>query len=100
MWLIFFFFLMRRGPPRSTRTDTLFPYTTLFRSQAKFSIPFAVALLLVEGRAGLAEFTDAMVARDAVRAAMERVEYGTYASAEPGFTNLTTFVEEIGRAHV
>src|SRR3546814_4192227 len=30
MWL--FFFLMIRRPPRSTRTDTLFPYTTLFRS--------------------------------------------------------------------
>src|SRR3546814_7850835 len=29
-WL--FFFLMIRRPPRSTRTDTLFPYTTLFRS--------------------------------------------------------------------
>src|SRR3546814_19937151 len=28
----FFFFLMIRRPPRSTRTDTLFPYTTLFRS--------------------------------------------------------------------
>src|SRR3546814_7435947 len=27
-----FFFLMVRRPPRSTRTDTLFPYTTLFRS--------------------------------------------------------------------
>src|SRR3546814_11568925 len=27
------FFLMIRRPPRSTRTDTLFPYTTLFRSQ-------------------------------------------------------------------
>src|SRR3546814_6466453 len=26
------FFLMIRRPPRSTRTDTLFPYTTLFRS--------------------------------------------------------------------
>src|SRR3546814_8525881 len=26
------FLLMRRRPPRSTRTDTLFPYTTLFRS--------------------------------------------------------------------
>src|SRR3546814_5216835 len=26
---------MIRRPPRSTRTDTLFPYTTLFRSQAK-----------------------------------------------------------------
>src|SRR3546814_15966030 len=28
------FFLMIRRPPRSTRTDTLFPYTTLFRSAA------------------------------------------------------------------
>src|SRR3546814_12605251 len=27
-----FFFFMKRRPPRSTRTDTLFPYTTLFRS--------------------------------------------------------------------
>src|SRR3546814_19669294 len=27
------FFLMIRRPPRSTRTDTLFPYTTLFRSK-------------------------------------------------------------------
>src|SRR3546814_19280964 len=27
-----FFFLNTRRPPRSTRTDTLFPYTTLFRS--------------------------------------------------------------------
>src|SRR3546814_11357922 len=29
---LFFFFLMIRRPPRSTLTDTLFPYTTLFRS--------------------------------------------------------------------
>src|SRR3546814_4392415 len=29
------FFLMIRRPPRSTRTDTLFPYTTLFRSQRR-----------------------------------------------------------------
>src|SRR3546814_2450928 len=32
IFLLFFFFLMIRRPPRSTRTDTLFPYTTLFRS--------------------------------------------------------------------
>src|SRR3546814_1273405 len=32
---ILFFFLMIRRPPRSTRTDTLFPYTTLFRSAAR-----------------------------------------------------------------
>src|SRR3546814_4933216 len=30
--IIIVFFLMIRRPPRSTRTDTLFPYTTLFRS--------------------------------------------------------------------
>src|SRR6056297_3676343 len=30
-----FFFLMIRRPPRSTRTDTLFPYTTLFRSACR-----------------------------------------------------------------
>src|SRR3546814_10960959 len=32
---IVFFFLMIRRPPRSTRTDTLFPYTTLFRAQRR-----------------------------------------------------------------
>src|SRR3546814_11365418 len=32
---LFFFFLMIRRPPRSTRTDTLFPYTTLFRSHLR-----------------------------------------------------------------
>src|SRR3546814_3992480 len=30
---VFFFFLIIRHPPRSTRTDPLFPYTTLFRSE-------------------------------------------------------------------
>src|SRR3546814_7125810 len=30
--LVFFFFVIIRRPPRSTRTDTLFPYTTLVRS--------------------------------------------------------------------
>src|SRR3546814_2940761 len=32
MCILMFCFLMIRRPPRSTRTDTLFPYTTLFRS--------------------------------------------------------------------
>src|SRR3546814_13260899 len=34
MWCMLFFVLIIRRPPRATRTDTLFPYTTLFRSQA------------------------------------------------------------------
>src|SRR3546814_12000636 len=44
-----FFFLMIRRPPRSTRTDTLFPYTPLFRSlhatkriQDALALPFRV----------------------------------------------------------
>src|SRR3546814_7068471 len=35
---------MIRRPPRSTRTDTLFPYTTLFRSYAYFLVPSKRAL--------------------------------------------------------
>src|SRR3546814_15674359 len=31
--MLYCFFVMIRRPPRSTRTDTLFPYTTLFRSR-------------------------------------------------------------------
>src|SRR3546814_11565469 len=40
------FFLMIRRPPRSTRTDTLFPYTTLFRSPISSS---AIAILRALG---------------------------------------------------
>src|SRR3546814_421511 len=39
---MFCFFLMIRRPPRSTRTDTLFPYTTLFRSTELAHVPQAV----------------------------------------------------------
>src|SRR3546814_10425642 len=50
MCFIFFFFLMIRRPPRSTRTDTLFPYTTLFRSQSAIS----KAVNALEKRLGVA----------------------------------------------
>src|SRR3546814_1200036 len=36
--LFILFFLMRRPPPRSTRTDTLLPYTTLFRSPPRYGL--------------------------------------------------------------
>src|SRR3546814_20201706 len=37
MCFLCIFFLIIRRPPRSTRTDTLFPYTTLFRSIAEMA---------------------------------------------------------------
>src|SRR3546814_7522204 len=51
VWLILVyiyvcFFLMIRRPPRSTRTDTLFPYTTLFRSPASLGQGLESRLLL------------------------------------------------------
>src|SRR3546814_17537935 len=46
MCYIFVLFLRIRRPPRATRTDTLFPYTTLFRSAGRLSV--AVAFFLAE----------------------------------------------------
>src|SRR3546814_2020590 len=44
-FLLSIFFLMIRRPPRSTRTDTLFPYTTLFRSISLRRSLFLAAVL-------------------------------------------------------
>src|SRR3546814_7694739 len=47
VFYVFFFFLMIRRPPRSTRTDTLFPYTTLFRSTMTRNGTAGMAALLL-----------------------------------------------------
>src|SRR3546814_17529126 len=52
MWCIcfgLFFFLMIRRPPRSNRTDTLFPYTTLFRSGLALLFALMLAMLGNQG---------------------------------------------------
>src|SRR3712207_8783861 len=49
LYILFFFFLMIRRPPRST----LFPYTTLFRSELARDVPVLRLLQLVDGRAHL-----------------------------------------------
>src|SRR3546814_4545379 len=51
-YIYVFFFLMIRRPPRSTRTDTLFPYTTLFRS-AEAELGEDLAAVLAEQRCRL-----------------------------------------------
>src|SRR3546814_15390473 len=51
---------MIRRPPRSTRTDTLFPYTTLFRSGLRcmsgFPLVHAFGAALVDHALGIAEY--------------------------------------------
>src|SRR3546814_2936030 len=46
-----FLFLMVRRPPRSTRTDTLFPYTTLFRSQGR-TVDFRNTVIIMTSNLG------------------------------------------------
>src|SRR3546814_3184910 len=61
-WCVFLFcFLMIRRPPRSTRTDTLFPYTTLFRSHAR-RLPQARRRELHAAHDGLPDGRPALVA--------------------------------------
>src|SRR3546814_2752055 len=81
-----FCFLMIRRPPRSTRTDTLFPYTTLFRSHSASSYDAANdrvdhrrerrlgAIALTSGQAGRGENAEDDVA---VRMAAVRSEEHT-----------------------
>src|SRR3546814_19890638 len=71
-----FFFLMIRRPPRSTRTDTLFPYTTLFRSPAPCFRPpiqadFADGAVGAAGEAVKDYYDTLGVQRDADAAALK-----------------------------
>jgi len=61
--------------------------------EAKFSLPFNAAAILVKGRAGLAEFTDAVVNAPEIQAMMDRVDFAAFDRIEPGYANTTTFVD-------
>src|SRR3546814_18141192 len=54
IFFVYFFFLMLRRPPISTRTDTLFPYTTLFRAQLAQAVMSIHAVKGVEIGGGFA----------------------------------------------
>lgn len=55
--------------------NTLFQHHPITGLQAKFSMEFAVAILLVEGKAGLTQFTDAVVQRPDVQDMVRRVSF-------------------------
>src|SRR4030095_13130995 len=61
---------------------------------AKFSMEFCMAILLLERRAGLAEFTDEVVNRPDVQAMIERIEFGVHPEAEAaGYDKMTTIID-------
>ncbi|MEO5701032.1 MAG: MmgE/PrpD family protein [Casimicrobiaceae bacterium] len=62
--------------------------------QAKFSMEFCMAILLLDREAGLAQFTDEVVNRPDVQALLARVDFSVHPEAEAaGFDKMTTIVE-------
>ena len=62
--------------------------------QAKFSMPFSVAILVLRRRAGLADYTDETVASPEVRDMMRRVDFHVDPEADAaGFHRMTSLVE-------
>ena len=60
---------------------------------AKFSMEFCMAILLLERRAGLSEFTDEVVNRPDVKTMIEKVDFGVAPEAEAaGYNNMTTII--------
>src|SRR3546814_16475376 len=95
---MFYIFLMIRRPPRSTRTDTLFPYTTLFRSRGHRRVAGAVgSSQMTHGdpvrtgsrEAALLPFTGEGGAQRRMRARAQRAALALRAEAEiPGSASL------------
>ena len=62
--------------------------------QAKFSMEFCMAILLLERKAGLAQFTDKVVNRPDVRKMIEKVDFGVHPEAEAaGYEKMTTIID-------
>jgi 2-methylcitrate dehydratase PrpD len=62
--------------------------------QAKFSMEFCMAILLLERKAGLAQYTDAVVNRPDVKKMIEKVEFGVHPDAEAaGYEKMTTIID-------
>jgi 2-methylcitrate dehydratase PrpD len=61
---------------------------------AKFSMEFCMAILLLERKAGLAEFTDEVVNREDVRTMIEKIDFGVHPEAEAaGYDKMTTIID-------
>ncbi len=77
----------------SRMVTTLLHHRPMTGLQAKFSMEFGMAVLLLERRAGLAEYTDAVVRRADVQEMIHRVDFHVDPEAErAGFAKMTSLV--------
>src|SRR3546814_13435139 len=88
---------MRRRPPRSTRTDTLFPYTTLFRSASNMKKLFLLLFPLSLAACGAGVALDEM-AKETPRSACEEFTRSLLDSPSTYRLVEVSQWEEIGRA--
>ena len=73
---------------------TLLHHQPVTGLQAKFSMEFGLAILLLERRAGLAEYRDEVVQRDDVQRMIRRVRFHVHPEAEAaGFDKMTSILE-------
>jgi 2-methylcitrate dehydratase PrpD len=74
--------------------NTLIHHEPKNELQAKFSMEFCMAILLLERQAGLAQFTDEVVNRPEVQAMLRKVSFTVHPEAEAaGFDKMTTIIE-------
>jgi 2-methylcitrate dehydratase PrpD len=74
--------------------NALIHHRPLNELQAKFSMEFCMAILLLERRAGLNEFTDEVVLRPDVQAMIEKVQFVVDERAEAaGYHKMTTYID-------
>jgi 2-methylcitrate dehydratase PrpD len=73
--------------------NTLIRHNPVTGLEAKFSMEFCIAILLLEGKAGLNQFTDAVVNRPDVQDMIARIHFGVNAEAEKaGYDKMTTIL--------
>jgi 2-methylcitrate dehydratase PrpD len=78
----------------SNMPNALIHHRPVNELQAKFSMEFCMAILLLDGRAGLSEFTDEVVNRPDVKAMIERIEFVIDERAEAaGYHKMTTYLD-------
>src|SRR3546814_15753507 len=101
---------MIRRPPRSTRTDTLFPYTTLFRSRSGYPLQTGVIILfdlspIVDARkfrmgdaSVFRNFAKEILAIDGLKAAAKEPRKIEAETRDFLFLNVRHFHDDVGRS--